>query len=149
MTPDRWARVKEVFHSALDQEPGARQAFVAAACQGDGDLEREVGALFEQHEQASGFLEPPERSAAGLALPVERVFHAGSRLGPYEVLALIGTGGMGEVYRARDTRLDREVAIKVLPVAVAEDPDSLVRFTRETKAVAALSHPSILAIHDV
>jgi TolB-like protein len=149
MTPDRWARVKEVFHSALHQEPGARQALVAAACQGDADLEREVGALLEQHEQAGGFLEPPARSAAGIPLPVECVFQPGRRLGPYDVLALIGTGGMGEVYRARDTRLDREVAIKVLPVAMAEDPDALVRFTRETKAVAALSHPSILAIHDV
>ncbi|HEY6929820.1 MAG TPA: protein kinase [Thermoanaerobaculia bacterium] len=73
---------------------------------------------------------------------------AGTRLGPYEVLSPLGAGGMGEVYRARDTKLDRDVAIKVLPVSVASDPEALARFEREAKAVAALSHPNILAIHD-
>jgi eukaryotic-like serine/threonine-protein kinase len=73
---------------------------------------------------------------------------AGTRLGPYEVLSPLGAGGMGEVYKARDTRLDREVAIKVLPARLSEDADALVRFEREAKAVAALSHPNILAIHD-
>ncbi len=72
----------------------------------------------------------------------------GSRLGPYEILAPLGAGGMGEVYRAIDTRLDREVAIKVLPAATSNDPAALARFEREAKAVAALSHPNILAIHD-
>src|ERR1700730_10968934 len=73
---------------------------------------------------------------------------AGTRLGPYEILASIGAGGMGEVYRARDRKLDRDVAVKVLPQSVAADPDTLARFEREAKAVAALSHPNILAIHD-
>jgi Tol biopolymer transport system component len=72
----------------------------------------------------------------------------GTRLGPYEILAPIGAGGMGEVYRARDTRLEREVAVKVLPPAFAGDPAALARFEREAKAVAALSHPNILAVHD-
>ena len=72
----------------------------------------------------------------------------GTRLGPYEVLSPLGTGGMGEVYRARDSRLDRDVAIKVLPERLARDPQALARFQREAKAVAALSHPNILAIHD-
>src|SRR5262245_10186213 len=73
---------------------------------------------------------------------------AGTRLGAYEILTPLGAGGMGEVYRARDSRLDRFVAIKVLPSSVAVDPDRLARFEREAKAVAALSHPNILAIHD-
>ena len=74
---------------------------------------------------------------------------AGTRLGPYEILAPLGAGGMGEVYRARDTKLDRDVAIKVLPERrCATDPDALARFEREAKAVAALSHPNILAIYD-
>jgi serine/threonine protein kinase len=73
----------------------------------------------------------------------------GSRLGPYEVLSSLGSGGMGEVYRARDTRLDRDVAIKVLPAAFSDDPERRSRFEREAKAVAALSHPNILAIHDI
>src|SRR5437867_2465068 len=73
---------------------------------------------------------------------------SGARLGPYEILAPLGAGGMGEVYRATDTRLGREVAIKVLPEHMAKDPQALARFEREAKAVAALSHPNILAIHD-
>jgi sugar lactone lactonase YvrE len=73
---------------------------------------------------------------------------AGTRLGPYEVLSLLGAGGMGEVYRARDTRLGREVAVKVLPPGFSEDPDRRARFEREAQAVAALSHPNVVAIHD-
>src|SRR5262245_11271602 len=73
----------------------------------------------------------------------------GSILGPYKIVEAIGAGGMGEVYRARDTRLDRDVAIKVLPDDLASDPDALKRFEREVKAVAALSHPNILTIYDV
>src|ERR1035437_9097951 len=73
----------------------------------------------------------------------------GTRLGPYEIVAPLGAGGMGEVYRARDTRLGREVAIKVLPESVSADPKALARFESEARAVAALSHPNILALHDV
>ena len=74
---------------------------------------------------------------------------SGSTLGPYVVVAPIGAGGMGEVFRAKDTRLDRDVAIKVLPASVTADPERRARFEREAKAVAALSHPNILSIHDV
>src|SRR5207253_8695101 len=73
---------------------------------------------------------------------------AGARLGPYEILAPLGAGGMGEVYRAKDSRLDRHVAVKVLPDHLARDQEALARFTREAKAVAALNHANILAIHD-
>jgi eukaryotic-like serine/threonine-protein kinase len=73
----------------------------------------------------------------------------GARLGPYEILAPIGSGGMGEVYRARDTRLGRDVAVKVLPAAVAGDPDRLRRFGQEARAAGQLNHPNILAIHDL
>ncbi|HSG00029.1 MAG TPA: serine/threonine-protein kinase, partial [Vicinamibacterales bacterium] len=73
---------------------------------------------------------------------------SGTRLGPYEVIAPLGAGGMGEVYRARDTKLDRPVAIKVLPESFGDDPDRLTRFEREARAVAALSHPNILSIYD-
>src|SRR5436190_7317792 len=74
---------------------------------------------------------------------------SGTRLGAYEVIGIIGSGGMGEVYRARDTRLGRDVAIKVLPASLASDPDALARFEREMKTLASLSHPHIVATHDV
>src|SRR6187397_2398944 len=74
---------------------------------------------------------------------------AGTRLGPYEIVSTIGAGAMGVVYRARDTRLGREVAIKVLPQIFAQDPDRLGRFEREARAVAAINHPNILAVHDI
>ena len=74
---------------------------------------------------------------------------AGTRLGPYEILALIGVGGMGNVYRARDVRLNREIAVKVLADHLARDPDSLARFEREARAIAALAHPNILDVHDI
>jgi serine/threonine protein kinase len=73
---------------------------------------------------------------------------SGKRLGPYEITGILGAGGMGEVYRGRDTRLGRDVAVKVLPEQIATDPEALARFEREARAVAALSHPNILAIHD-
>src|SRR5271156_4065852 len=74
---------------------------------------------------------------------------SGTRLGPYEILAPIGAGGMGEVYRARDTKLERDVAIKVLPAALAQDPERLARFEREAKVLASLNHPNIATIHGV
>src|SRR5258708_34022353 len=74
---------------------------------------------------------------------------SGSKLGPYEIQSPIGAGGMGEVYRARDTRLDRDGAIKVLPESFASEPDRLRRFEQEARAVAALNHPNILAVHDI
>src|SRR3954464_5683932 len=74
---------------------------------------------------------------------------SGTRVGPYQIVGVLGAGGMGEVYRARDSRLDRDVALKILPRVTATDPDLLERFSREAKAVAALSHPNVVAIHDV
>ena len=74
---------------------------------------------------------------------------AGTKLGPYEVIGAVGAGGMGEVYRARDTRLGRDVAIKILPRSVSDDPDRLWRFAQEARAAGALNHPNILVVHDV
>src|SRR5690349_22675085 len=74
---------------------------------------------------------------------------AGSRIGPYEIVGVLGTGGMGEVYRARDARLGRDVAVKILPDAYSSDPERLARFEQEARAAAALNHPNILAVHDL
>ena len=104
--------------------------------------------------QVSQFWPAASKPKAKAGLVVSSAHHLsaltpGTRLGPYEILAAIGAGGMGEVYRARDTRLGRDVAVKIVPPAVAANADALARFERETRAVAALSHPNILTIHDV
>src|SRR5436309_177811 len=127
MTTGRWPRVNELFEAALQREPDTRAAFLAAACAGDEPLRLEVQSLLAAHAQAEGFLSAP-RSSAVPALA------AGARLGPYEIAGPLGAGGMGEVYRAHDGRLDREVAIKVLPRALAGDADRLRRFEQEARA---------------
>ncbi len=145
MRPRDFERAEELYHAALARPPGERDAFVREACGGDEDLLREVRSLLGYEEEAKRLLEEPVAEAATQKHAVLR----GTRLGPYEVLELIGAGGMGDVYRARDTRLGREVAIKVLPAAVAGDADQLRRFEREARAAAALNHPNIATIHEI
>ena len=153
MTPDRWRRVQEVFAAATECEPEARHAFLEDACGEDWALRAEVDSLIQALERASsGFLESPLVGAlpnfVDEARAPARALQAGRRLGSYEILAPIATGGMGEVYRARDQKLDRNVAVKVLPEGLASDPAARVRFEREAKLVAELSHPNILSIFD-
>jgi Tol biopolymer transport system component/serine/threonine protein kinase len=145
MSSERWERVRQVFDSALEREPAQRDAFLTAVCAGDQELRYEVEALLASHQHARSFGDAPAREPE----KEKRALRAGSRLGPYEVVALIGAGGMGEVYRARDLRLEREVALKVLPTLLSGNPATLERFKREAKAVAALSHPNIMALYDV
>jgi serine/threonine protein kinase/tetratricopeptide (TPR) repeat protein len=145
MTPKRWARVQEVFGAALSLSPDARAAFLQREFADDVELRQEVESLLTSHEAAtSQFLESPGMQTA----LVGQALSPGTVLGHYEILGSIGAGGMGEVYRARDRALDREVAIKVLPEYLMTNAAALTRFEREAKAVAALSHPNILAIHD-
>ncbi len=149
MQAERWRQVEELYHAALEREPDEREAFLAEACAGDDALRREVESLLRYDDRAERFIEAPALEVAAQLRAEEQVeLLIGRQLGPYRILALLGAGGMGEVYRARDTRLDREVAVKVLPAHLAQDPEALLRFEREAKAVAALSHPNILAIHD-
>jgi TolB-like protein/Tfp pilus assembly protein PilF len=154
MTPDRWKRVQEVFAAATEREPGSRAALLDEACRDDPELRTEVESLLSSLGAASsGFLESPAIDAVPALSPTNRKAGSpslvrGARLGPYEVLGPLGTGGMGEVYRAKDPRLDREVAIKVLPERLASDPAALSRFEREAKVLAALSHPNVLGILD-
>ena len=149
MRPERWQQVEALYLAALEHEASRRAAFLAEACVEDEALRREVESLIRFHEQAGNFIEAPALEVAA-QLQAQRQGYAliGRQLGPYQILSLLGAGGMGEVYRALDTRLDREVAIKVLPPHLAQDAEALARFKREAKAVAALSHPNILAIHD-
>jgi eukaryotic-like serine/threonine-protein kinase len=149
MSPERVQRIEELYHAALERESAHRPAFLAQACGDDEALLKEVSSLVSAHERAGNFLEgSPDRIAAQM-LDVEWAQSlAGRRIDRYELLSLLGQGGMGQVYRGRDTVLDREVAIKILPRHLSGSDEALARFKVEAKAVAALSHPNILAIYD-
>jgi serine/threonine protein kinase len=138
MTPERWQQIRNVLQQALDLAPDQRSAFVARSCSSDQVLRQEVETLLGASEEArSSFLE---------SSTLQVTLTPGTKLGDYEVQKLIGSGGMGEVYRARDLRLKRDVAIKVLPSFFSSDKERLRRFEQEAQAAAALNHPNILAI---
>jgi serine/threonine-protein kinase len=145
MTPSGWQRVDDLYHAALERGLGEREAFLAAECGSDDALRREVLSLLAHAGEAGRLMEQPAVDAGTENLALL----GGSRLGPYEILGLVGAGGMGEVYRAHDARLGRDVAIKVLPEAIASDNDALARFGREARAVAALNHPHIATLFDI
>ena len=155
--PDRWQQVSQLFDAALAKQASERAAFLAEACAGDDMLRREVESLLTHEGTAEGFLAVPALEVAAKVLaepsgslnPQRLALIPGTRLGPYKVLAPLGAGGMGEVYRAKDTRLRREVAIKLLPQGVRADPERLQRFEQEARAAAALNHPNVAAVYDV
>src|SRR5215475_11384621 len=155
MDEQRWRQVETVYHAALEREPGARDAFLAQACMGDEELRREVEELLRYDGAAESFikcnalafearrLEPEELSQTGPQLL------PGQHIGTYKILSLLGRGGMGVVYRARDERLRRDVAIKVLPASLSHDADQVRRFEQEAHATSALNHPNILTVFDI
>jgi Tol biopolymer transport system component len=147
MKSERWHEAERLHHSALERKPEERAAFLAEACAGDEALRREVESLFRSGEPQGNIINAAFNMTAQLQAGQGQTM-VGRQLGPYQLLSLLGAGGMGEVYRAKDSRLDREVAIKVLPSHLPQDAIALERFKREAKAVAALSHPNILSIHD-
>ncbi len=144
---DRWRRVEQICQDALDRPVAERAALLEAACGEDGPLRHEVEALLRQEEAGSAFLESPTGAVAAAVMEPGSSRLSGHRVGGFDVGALLGAGGMGEVYRARDTRLDRDVAIKILPEAFAHDAERVARFQREAKTLAALNHPNIAAIY--
>ena len=140
-------RLKEVFAAARALPASDRQPYLSAACAGNEALREEVESLLASEERAKSFLESPA-VLWGDATPYTAQFTIeGRRLGPYQMQALLGAGGMGEVYRARDTKLQRDVAVKFLPQAFISDPERLSRFEREARTLAALNHPNIGAIY--
>src|SRR5438128_12072911 len=148
MTPDRWQRIEQLYHSAREQEESQRVAFLEGACEGDEAMRREVESLLAEEKRAEGFMESPALEIAAKDMAEDRTRSLlGQRLGSYQVAGLLGKGGMGEVYQARDTKLQRDVAIKVLPQLFAADPDRLARFEREAQLLASLNHPHIAAIY--
>jgi Tol biopolymer transport system component len=140
MQAERWKQIEDLYQAALAQPPEKRAAFLAQACPDDAQLRAESQSLLDQ--QADSFLESSPLSAI-------QALRAGAKLGNFEIVELLGRGGMGEVWRARDARLKRDVAIKVLPVALARDPDRIARFEREARAAGTLNHPNIVAVHDI
>jgi serine/threonine-protein kinase len=161
MTDDRWRRVRALFEAATEQPPSERSAFVLAAVAGDDTLRREVSAMLEADGADGAAAEISNRwpvaspsLLAELRLglspdPDEPTLTPNEPLGAYRILGLLGRGGMGQVFRAHDSKLNRDVALKVLPRAYELDPDRLARFRREAQALAALNHPHIAAIYGI
>jgi eukaryotic-like serine/threonine-protein kinase len=147
--PARRQRVEELCDAALSRTPAERAAFLAAVCGDDPGLRREVDALLAHAQTAERFLAIPLGAVAADVLTDEPLALAGRRIGEYRILSLLGSGGMGEVYRARDMRLGRDVALKILSSAFTNDPERLARFEREARVLAALNHPNIATIHGI
>jgi serine/threonine protein kinase len=158
MTPEKWRDIQRLYHAALEHAPQERAAFLKHARDLDETLAREVESLLKYQTRSKDFIETPA-AAAGLSMVAEafrrlQTAHvpgqfAGRTFGSYEVQSLIAAGGMGEVYRALDTRLGRIVAIKMLLEHLADDADGRERFKREAQIVSSLNHPHICALYDV
>jgi serine/threonine protein kinase/Tol biopolymer transport system component len=147
--PDRWQRIERLCSEALDRRGADRDAFLSSACGSDDELRREVEALLAHEQTAERFLSSPVAAIAAGVLGDAPATLIGQRIGAYEIMGQIGAGGMGVVYRARDAKLGRDVAIKVLPSSVSGDRERLARFEREARILAALNHPYIGAIYGV
>ena len=150
MADANWQKVREVFDAALQQQPEERTSYLKEVCGDNKGLLTEVESLFASLEQSDEFLETPAVAhVADLIEPAAKSLPPGTRFGHYEVISQIGTGGMGEVYLAKDQRLDRHVAIKILNEKYSRDEANLLRFVGEAKAASALNHPNILVIHEI
>ncbi len=150
MTPERYQQIGEIYHSALERGPKQRVAFLAEACAGDEELLREVESLIASNEKAGEFIQTPALEVAADLLATDQLdLLPGKSLGPYTILELLGSGGMGEVYLAQDSRLGRRVALKLLPDHFVRNEDRLRRFRQEARAASALNHPNIITIHEI
>lgn len=161
MTDERWAQIDQLLAKALEL-PAAEQAnFLVEACGGNEELRQEVESLLVAHRQAEGdFLATPAIEVALGELAAEQHHFlvgqslegqslVGKTFGQYSLLSVLGTGGMGEVYLARDERLGRQLALKILPLKFVEDASRVERFARESRAVSALNHPNIVTVYDI
>lgn len=148
MNPERWERLKTIFEAVLEQDPPRRAAFLEDACGTDSALRNEVEALLAACQDGDSFLERPAHEAVAELFESEAgETLVGKRLGPYSISGRLGQGAMGVVYLARDTRLDRTVAIKALPPLYTRDSQYRERLRREARAAARLSHPGIATVY--
>src|SRR6187549_3977902 len=150
MKPERWKQVNDLFQSAVERAPGERAAFLDESCYGDEGMRREVESLLTSHERAENFIELPAVKAAPEFVPNDTADAlVGKLIGHYRIESLIGVGGMGEVYLARDERLGRKAAIKLLPDSLTKDDTQLGRFKNEARTASALNHPNILTVYEI
>src|SRR5215475_11504914 len=148
MTPERWKQIDQLLQEALEREPAERAAFLAEACGGADDLRNEVESLLGFHGRAESFIEAPPAVMAA-ALLAEKESRVGQTIGHYEIIREIGRGGMGKVYLARDPRLGRQVALKLLLPRFTEDAQRVRRLRHEARVASALNHPNIIIIYEI
>jgi serine/threonine protein kinase/Tfp pilus assembly protein PilF len=150
MTPERLQQIEELYHSALERDSAERVAFINDSCNGDEELRWEVESLLASHERAGDFIEAPVHEAAARLIADNRERSmVGRAIGRYEIIELLGAGGMGEVYLARDKTLGRQVALKLLPDYFTQDEARVRRFQQEARTASGLNHPNILTIYEI
>jgi len=150
MKAERWKQVNDLFQSAVERGPEERAAFLDEACHGDEGLRREVGSLLTSHERAENFIELPAFEVAPELVTNDGTDAlVGKVIGHYRIESLIGVGGMGEVYLARDEQLGRKAALKLLPDSLTTDETQLSRFKNEARSASALNHPNILTVYEI
>src|SRR5436190_7286421 len=150
MTPERWEQVGKLYQAALALPPDERDTFLDDACGDDTAMRREVESLLAAEDRAGSFLAADAmKDAAKMLVEDKSLSLVGKQISHYQVLSVLGAGGMGEVYLAEDARLKRKVALKLLPAELTANQDRLRRFEQEAQAASALNHPNIITIHEI
>src|ERR1700720_823979 len=150
MSPERWQKIEQIFHAALERRAEERAAFLDEACAGDESLRQEIERLLSADSQKESSIEAlPSVVAAGWMAGGRRKAMVGELIGHYRITSMLGSGGMGEVYLAEDTKLRRKVALKFLPHQYTKDEERVRRFEQEARAASALNHPNIITIYEI